>query len=138
AFHVPTTASQSQDVAFRGVIADNMAMGFGELADNNTQINTSYDNCVGLNLGGGAMSRAADVHYSHCTFVNWPGTYTTFPVGVSYVSQNDPTNLTTVKNSILTGIKGPALSGIASEDYNVFFGNNSDRSSTPTGTHSIN
>lgn len=137
AFHVPTTAGPSTNVAWRGCIAYNLAMGLGVLADNNTEVNTTYTNCVGLKLGGGIWDRAGDVHYSHCTFDNWTGSYTNFPAGATFYPQNDLTNTSSIKDSVLTDINGAAIESFASEDYNAFYTNQSDLSNTPAGAHSV-
>ncbi|MGE5416996.1 MAG: putative Ig domain-containing protein [Acidobacteriota bacterium] len=134
-FYVPSTDGPSTNVYFRGCMALNNAMQFGQLTKNLTNIN--YIDCFGWHLQEGIWARDG-ANYNHCTFGDFYGPSLAVPdVGLYFYPGDDPVNSINIINSILTGIKGTAITSFASEDYNVLFGNNANYADITPGSHSV-
>lgn len=136
AFFVPSTDGPSTNITWDSCIALNNDMPFAELSKNIS--NVAYKNCVGWHLKEGVWARDSAT-FDHMTIGDLYGPGVTVPnVGFQYLAGDiHPTNTTTLTNSIMTKIKGTALTGWKSEDFNDFYGNTLDRSGTPTGSHSV-
>lgn len=135
-FSIPSTDGPSTNINITGSIALNVDMQFGTLTKNLTNINIS--NSVGWHIREGVLARDS-ANYDHMTLGDIYGpSRQTQTVGLNWVEGDDPNNTTKLTNSILFNIKGVALSNWSSENYNDFYGNNSNRNQyTPTGANSI-
>lgn len=136
AFSTPSTDGPSTNVLYTGCIALNNAFQFGTLTKNLT--NVRFVNCVGWHIQEGVWARDGGL-YDHMTFGDLYGpSRQTSSVGLRFEWGDDPNPVTRITNSVISGVKGVALWGWTGEDYNVFSGNQTDRTNTPVGSRSVN
>ncbi|MFA5975840.1 MAG: fibronectin type III domain-containing protein [Elusimicrobiota bacterium] len=140
-FLIPSTDGPSTNINVTGSIALNVDAQFGTLSKDLNNIN--YSNSVGWHIREGTWARDSAT-YAHMTFgdLYGPAIATVDDgsgVGLRFSPGDDPVNATAIRNSVLYNIKGAALNSWSTEDYNVFYANNANRTGgTPTGAHSAN
>jgi hypothetical protein len=136
-FYVPSTDGPSTNINVTGSVALNVAMQFGGLTKDLDKV--TFSNSVGWHIREGMIARDSAA-FDHMTFGDVYGPRLQAPdAGFTWYEGDDPVNTLSLRNSVVQGVRGAALTDFATEDYNVFWANNADRGGqTPVGPHSVN